>query len=357
MSDLYLAHFRSWLLSSPPAEWILRQAHELLIGALKQGPVPQHVAFVMDGNRRYAKNHKIESLEGHHLGFEALAKILEVCYKTGVKVVTVYAFAIENFNRPQREVEGLMLLAKTKLSQLMQHGEVLDRYGARIKICGKRELIPKDVLEYVDRAVENTSKNTGAVLNICFPYGSREEMTHAVRTTVQDYLTTPPPKNSTFSQTRISQSIKSRKLTRPDTLPSIDETPSTAEHSGQDGDGHDDSVSSTASTLHLPDAPSRPSSSHTARYPDPETINTETLTDHMYTAGDPPLDMFVRTSGVERLSDFMLWQCHQDTQLFFLECMWPDFDLWHFLPVLVEWQWRQKQKERDEKPRRGIKQR
>lgn len=75
MSDLYLAHFRSWLLSSPPAEWILRQAHELLIGALKQGPVPQHVAFVMDGNRRYAKNHKIESLEGHHLGFEALAKV------------------------------------------------------------------------------------------------------------------------------------------------------------------------------------------------------------------------------------------------------------------------------------------
>lgn len=88
-------------------------------------------------------------------------QILEVCYKTGVKVVTVYAFAIENFNRPQREVEGLMLLAKTKLSQLMQHGEVLDRYGARIKICGKRELIPKDVLEYVDRAVESTSKNTG----------------------------------------------------------------------------------------------------------------------------------------------------------------------------------------------------
>lgn len=53
----------------------MQQAHELLIGALKQGPIPQHVAFVMDGNRRYAKNHKIESLEGHHLGFEALARV------------------------------------------------------------------------------------------------------------------------------------------------------------------------------------------------------------------------------------------------------------------------------------------
>ena len=90
-------------------------------------------------------------------------QILEVCYKCGVKVVTVYAFSIENFNRPKREVDGLMLLAKTKLSQLMQHGEVLDRYRARIKICGKRELIPDDVLEYVDRAVHATSKNTGFV--------------------------------------------------------------------------------------------------------------------------------------------------------------------------------------------------
>ncbi|KUI67696.1 hypothetical protein VM1G_03205 [Cytospora mali] len=278
MSDLFTSHIVNWLLSSPPAEWVMQQAHELLIGALKQGPIPQHVAFVMDGNRRYAKNHKIESLEGHHLGFEALARILEVCYKCGVKVVTVYAFSIENFNRPKREVDGLMLLAKTKLSQLMQHGEVLDRYGARIKICGKRELIPNDVLEYVDKAVHATSNNSGAVLNICFPYGSREEMTHR-------------------------------------------------------------------------------SSSNTTRYPDPETITSETLTNHMYTAGDPPLDMFVRTSGVERLSDFMLWQCHQDTQMYFLKCMWPEFDLWHFLPVLIEWQWRQKQKDMDEKPRQGIKQR
>lgn len=75
MSDLFTSHVLNWLLSSPPAEWVMQQAHELLIGALKQGPIPQHVAFVMDGNRRYAKNHKIESLEGHHLGFEALARV------------------------------------------------------------------------------------------------------------------------------------------------------------------------------------------------------------------------------------------------------------------------------------------
>lgn len=66
---------RKWFLASPPAEWALNWLRELLIGALKQGPVPKHVAFVMDGNRRYARTHRIETVEGHHLGFEALARV------------------------------------------------------------------------------------------------------------------------------------------------------------------------------------------------------------------------------------------------------------------------------------------
>lgn len=60
----------------------------------------------------------------------------------------------------------------------------------------------------------------------------------------------------------------------------------------------------------------------------------------MFTTGTPPLELLVRTSGVERLSDFMLWQSHQSTSIVFVDCLWPDFDLWHFLPVLLEWQWR-----------------
>ena len=73
--SLYFPQLRNWLLSSPPAEWALFYVRQLLIGALRQGPIPQHVAFVMDGNRRYAKNHHIETLEGHSLGFEALARV------------------------------------------------------------------------------------------------------------------------------------------------------------------------------------------------------------------------------------------------------------------------------------------
>lgn len=99
--------------------------------------MPQHVAFVMDGNRRYARSHKIETVEGHNLGFEALAKILEVCYKSGVKVVTVYAFSVENFKRSKYEVDALMDMAKIKLTQLAQHGELLDRYGASVRVRTK----------------------------------------------------------------------------------------------------------------------------------------------------------------------------------------------------------------------------
>lgn len=66
---------KKWLVTSPPVEWSINQARELLIGALRQGPVPQHVAFVMDGNRRFARSHKIETVEGHNLGFEALARV------------------------------------------------------------------------------------------------------------------------------------------------------------------------------------------------------------------------------------------------------------------------------------------
>ena len=75
MASMHLSQIRRWLLQSPPVEWGIMQLRELLIGALSQGQVPQHVAFVMDGNRRFARSHGIETVEGHNLGFEALARV------------------------------------------------------------------------------------------------------------------------------------------------------------------------------------------------------------------------------------------------------------------------------------------
>ncbi|OAA43758.1 undecaprenyl diphosphate synthase family protein [Metarhizium rileyi] len=348
MSDA-VSLLRRLILDSPPGEWALSRLRDLLIGALRQGPVPQHVALEMDGNRRYARNHRMETVEGHHRGFEALARIMEICYKCGVKVITVYAFSVENYNRPKHEVEGLMQMAKVKLEQLTMYGDILDRYGACVRVLGQREMIREDVLKVVDKAVARTKHNNKTVLNICFPYTSRAEITTAIRHTVQDFLNPPPPKNTPFSPLRIRQKILSTQLGGQEPLPTIPDDEFTAEEANLIDD--DDDAGDSSSTTLPPDSPSpslRTRSSSATNLPNPETITTDTLNDHMYTAADPPLDLFIRTSGVHRLSDFMLWQCHQNTQIIFIDCLWPDFDLQHFIWVMLEWQWRRKQKERDD---------
>ncbi len=88
-----------------------------------------------------------------------MEKTLEICYKIGVKVVTVYAFSIENFKRTKYEVDALMDMAKLRLAQLAEHGELLQRYGARIQFLGKREMVRQDVLDAIDHAIEITKKN------------------------------------------------------------------------------------------------------------------------------------------------------------------------------------------------------
>jgi ditrans,polycis-polyprenyl diphosphate synthase len=99
-----------------------------------------------------------------------------------------------------------------------------------------------------------------------------------------------------------------------------------------------------SSTLNLSTSdPTTNASLPATNFPDPETITEDTITAHTFTgAHTPQLDLLIRTSGVERLSDFMLWQCHQDTDIVFLKCMWPEFGLWHFMPVLLEWQWQRR---------------
>ncbi|RAH43319.1 undecaprenyl diphosphate synthase family protein [Aspergillus brunneoviolaceus CBS 621.78] len=358
-TSIHLSRFRKWLLASPPMEFVIAQLRELLVGAIKQGPVPQHIAFVMDGNRRFARSHGIETVEGHNMGFEALARILEVCYKSGVKVVTIYAFSIENFKRSKFEVDALMEMARVKLSQMAQHGEILDRYGAKVRILGRLDMLKPDVLAAVNRAVDMTSGNGERILNICFPYTSRDEITGAIRDTVSEYSQPLPanrPSNASqrtpFSETHITQNIRARaQHTKADDLPSDVETAS--ESSNEDGAPANNlpnqvyesgSSFSSSSTLHLggqTDAANGRENSprkEKAVYMSPETITRQTLTEHMFTGDNPPLDLLVRTSGVERLSDFMLWQCDEETEIVFLDVLWPDFDLWHFLPVLLGWQ-------------------
>ena len=298
---------------------------------------------------------------------------LEVCYQAGVTHVTIYAFSIENFKRPKYEVDALMDMAKVRLQQLTQHGDLMDQYGARIRILGQRELVAPDVLRVVDKAVEMTSRNGNAVLNICFPYTSRDEMTTAIRRTVDEWGKPLPERTgaSSFKEHRIYQNIRNQNNNNKNEHdaqsylypPNSALSPSSSTNSlSSNGDSvsHPPSSLSSTTTLHqsaspsliaadpkdhLAGSPPQPASRllpHSTYYPSPEAITSSTLTSHMFTADDPPLDLLVRTSSVHRLSDFMLWQCHQHTEIAFLDVLWPEFDFWSFMPVLWEWQWRQK---------------
>lgn len=256
--------------------------------------------------------------------------------------MTIYAFSIENFKRSKYEVDALMDMAKFKLNQLAQHGELLHRYGARIQVLGQRELVRPDVLESIDEAVRLTSNNTKAVLNVCFPYTSRHEMTHAIRETVREYSTPLRPTNKRpFSESHIARHLRTTQLSQ------VQEEVSAEDSNTEETDDSNISAASddhppssrTSNSAHSPTfKPTRPQ----AAFPDPETITADTINTHTFTHDAPPCDLLVRTSGVQRLSDFMMWQCHEHTSIVFLECLWPEFDLWQFLPVLVEWQWKQR---------------
>lgn len=210
------------------------------------GNVPQHIGFVMDGNRRYARKNNMEVKEGHEAGFYSMSKVLELCYEAGVNTATVYAFSIENFKRSSSEVNALMNLAKTRIRQITEHGELAHKYGIRVRIVGELSLLDEELLEEIKIATETTRNNTRATLNICFPYTGRQEIVHSMKEIIS---------NSTDSSL-------------------IDE--------------------------HL-------------------------VEQHLYTGGLPPLDLLVRTSGVSRLSDFLIWQSsNRGVSVELLDCLWPE---------------------------------
>ncbi|KAF8940113.1 dehydrodolichyl diphosphate synthase [Dissophora ornata] len=161
-----------------------RAMRGIAIKALQCGSIPQHVGFIMDGNRRYGRKVHVGNGKGYYLGYETLEEILAVCMEMGVKVVTVYAFSIENFKRPPDQVETLMELAKDKLAELCERSELVNRYGIGIRVLGDVALLPEDVRQVVRRAVDLTKSNNRAILNMCFPYTSREELTMATRSLV-----------------------------------------------------------------------------------------------------------------------------------------------------------------------------
>ena len=137
---------------------------------------PQHIAIVMDGNGRWAKRRLLPRVAGHKQGVEALQKCIKACMQRDVKVLTVFAFSSENWERPEEEVSGLMeLLAKAVAKEVAQRG----KEGVRLHFVGDREHLSDNIKKGFAEAEQLTSTNTKLIFNICFNYGGRWDMAQA----------------------------------------------------------------------------------------------------------------------------------------------------------------------------------
>lgn len=170
----------------------------------------KHIAIIMDGNRRWAKEKNLPSAMGHKKGVEALKATLKACYKFGVKYLTVYAFSTENWNRKPEEVTFLMdLLANTiknELKELHENGVVINFIGDLTKLNPKLQKILYDAMDY-------TKNNSGVRLQIAFNYGSRDEIVNAVR-----HLIEKGAKAEDITEDLISGELYTRDIPDPDLL-------------------------------------------------------------------------------------------------------------------------------------------
>lgn len=292
---------------NPNSNW----SQELLGLFVQQGPVPKHVGFIMDGNRRYGKEHKMSLEKAYQTGlqtFESVSilqpsrfmytrwtditpQVLEFCFATGIHTVTVYAFSLANFQRSTGDVGAVMGHLKTCISRILQDDSVAKRFGVGLRICGDRSLLPADIVRGLEHAEKAFAKNSKHVLNLCLAYGSRHEIAFSVRATVMKH---------------------SRGLSTASQFDNLSQQEMTS-HSGKQ------------------ETPGLPISRHDV---------VDALENEMFTAGSPPMDILIRTSDTRRLSDFMLWQCHEATDIVILKRNWPELKYWDLAQVLGEWQLR-----------------
>jgi len=204
--------------------------------------LPRHIAIIMDGNGRWAKQHNLPRLTGHKAGGTAAREIIKACSQRGIEVLTLFAFGIENWKRPHEEVDNLMKLLFTTLQK---HTADLHKYNIQLRIIGDRTRLNKKLQNKILSAEQETVQNTGLKLNTAINYSGRWDILQAVQ--------------------RLTKEVKSGE-------------PITQEY--------------FQSLLSLHDLP------------------------------EP--DLFIRTSGERRISNFLLWQLAY-TELYFTDILWPDF--------------------------------
>lgn len=220
--------------------------------------LPRHIACIMDGNGRWAKSHGVPRRAGHFEGAKSVQRSVDLCLEYGIPWLTLYAFSTENWKRSLSEVSALMMLLNRFLRQRMP--EMMEK-NVRLHTIGDIGRLPARCRKTIEEAENKTAANTGLNLVLALSYGSRQELTQAVRT--------------------LAAQVAQGEL-------------------------------------------------------DPAAITQETIEAHLDTAGMPDPDLLIRTSGEQRLSNFLLWQISY-AELHVTDCLWPDFGRPEFEAALADY--------------------
>ena len=145
--------------------------------------LPNHIAIIIDRNRRWAKSQGLATRDGHKAGADALENISQFCNEIGIKYLTVYAFSTENWKRSKEEVSALMAILRLYLDSFLKEK---NKQNIKIKILGEIEDLSKSLQNSIKRAIEQTKNNTGLTLNIAFNYGGRPEIVRAMKNIAEE---------------------------------------------------------------------------------------------------------------------------------------------------------------------------
>jgi undecaprenyl diphosphate synthase len=225
--------------------------------------VPQHVAIIMDGNGRWAKQKGQMRVFGHEQGVLSVKDTAEAAVEIGVKYLTLYAFSTENWNRPQEEVDALMSLL---VSTINRETKTLNENDIRLHAIGNLDSLPSACREELRQAILNTSKNKRMTLILALSYSSKWEILNAAK--------------------KIALQVKSGEI-------------------------------------------------------EPDEINEKLFSDSLTTKGIPDPEFLIRTSGEERISNFLLWQIAY-SEIYFTPVLWPDFRKEQFYEAILDYQGRER---------------
>ena len=225
--------------------------------------LPKHIAIIMDGNGRWAKEKGFDRIFGHQNGVNSVRETTEAAAEIGIKFLTLYAFSTENWSRPQHEVDALMELL---IDTIEKETPTLNKNNVRLYAIGDLTRLPGKAGEKLNRCIVQTESNTGLGLVLALSYSSRWEIANATKL--------------------ISQEILAGKYTVDD-------------------------------------------------------INDELISSHLTTKSIPDPDLLIRTSGEERISNFLLWQIAY-TELYFTKTHWPEFKKENFYEAIVHFQQRER---------------